>query len=94
MILDPILWAGLAQDAVDLVNFPRFANVTWIHGDMGPGDMLFIPHTYWHQAAASGLRAGLPLPCAASPSLKPGFLGVSLVRMMGILRNKDRQAQV
>lgn len=37
------------QDAVDLVVFPRFANISWIYGEISAGDMLYIPHTYWHQ---------------------------------------------
>ncbi|CAE7467519.1 KDM8 [Symbiodinium natans] len=47
------------QDAVDLVNFPRFANITWLHGEIGPGDMLFIPHTYWHQVNSRGRNLGV-----------------------------------
>lgn len=47
------------QDAVDLENFPRFANITWLHGDMGPGDTLFIPHTYWHQVNSRGRNLGV-----------------------------------
>mmetsp|Transcript_89155 Transcript_89155/g.171590 ORF Transcript_89155/g.171590 Transcript_89155/m.171590 type:complete len:372 (-) Transcript_89155:18-1133(-) len=42
------------QDAVDLVNFPRFANVTWFSGELGPGDTLYIPHTFWHQVNSEG----------------------------------------
>lgn len=37
------------QDAVDLVAFPKFANLSWISGELAAGDMLYIPHTYWHQ---------------------------------------------
>lgn len=37
------------QDSVDMVNFPRFANVTWSHATLNPGDALYIPHSYWHQ---------------------------------------------
>jgi len=42
------------QDAVDLVSFPRFANVTWLSGELGPGDSLYIPHTFWHQVNSEG----------------------------------------
>eukprot|EP00930_Biecheleria_cincta_P055597 TRINITY_DN41909_c0_g1_i1.p1 TRINITY_DN41909_c0_g1~~TRINITY_DN41909_c0_g1_i1.p1 ORF type:complete len:395 (-),score=62.26 TRINITY_DN41909_c0_g1_i1:282-1373(-) len=47
------------QDKVDLVTFPRFANVTWLHGEIGPGDTLFIPHTYWHQVNSRGRNLGI-----------------------------------
>ncbi|CAE7413801.1 Kdm8, partial [Symbiodinium pilosum] len=47
------------QDSVDLVNFPRFANITWLHGEIGPGDTLFIPHTYWHQVNSRGRNLGV-----------------------------------
>lgn len=40
------------QDAVDLEAFPRFANVSWLQGELGPGDMLYIPHSYWHQVVS------------------------------------------
>lgn len=42
------------QDFVDLVAFPRFANITWQHGEIEAGDILFIPHTYWHQVNSKG----------------------------------------
>ena len=45
------------QDFVDLVAFPRFANITWLHGEIEAGDILFIPHTYWHQACWHQLPA-------------------------------------
>lgn len=47
------------QDNVDLVNFPRFANVSWQYGEMHPGDMVFIPHTYWHQVNSVGRNLGI-----------------------------------
>ena len=48
------------QDFVDLVAFPRFANITWQHGEIEAGDILFIPHTYWHQASqqSSAIHTG------------------------------------
>mmetsp|Transcript_57539 Transcript_57539/g.139069 ORF Transcript_57539/g.139069 Transcript_57539/m.139069 type:complete len:185 (+) Transcript_57539:3-557(+) len=49
------------QDAVDLVSFPRFANVSWLHGELGPGDTLYIPHTYWHQVVSSGRNLAVNL---------------------------------
>ncbi|CAK9028893.1 Bifunctional peptidase and arginyl-hydroxylase JMJD5 (JmjC domain-containing protein 5) (Jumonji C domain-containing protein 5) (L-arginine (3R)-hydroxylase KDM8) (Lysine-specific demethylase 8) [Durusdinium trenchii] len=47
------------QDFVDLVMFPRFGNITWLHGEIGPGDILFIPHTYWHQVNSKGRNLAL-----------------------------------
>jgi len=49
----------VAQDSVDLVQFPRFSNVTWLHGEIGPGDMIFIPHTYWHQVNSRDRNLGV-----------------------------------
>lgn len=49
------------QDAVDLSAFPRFANVSWLHGELGPGDTLYIPHTYWHQVVSSGRNLAVNL---------------------------------
>lgn len=42
------------QESVDLAAFPRFANVSWLHGELGPGDTLYIPHSYWHQVVSAG----------------------------------------
>ncbi|CAJ1350003.1 unnamed protein product [Effrenium voratum] len=47
------------QDSVDLVAFPRFANISWLHGELEPGDTLFIPHTYWHQVNSRGRNLGV-----------------------------------
>lgn len=40
------------QNWVDLVAFPQFANVSWISGEISAGDILYIPHTYWHQVVS------------------------------------------
>lgn len=42
------------QDHVDLESFPNFAKIKWLHGELGPGDTLYIPHTYWHQVNSFG----------------------------------------
>lgn len=42
------------QDRVDMANFPKFADVEWFSGELGPGDTLFIPHSYWHQVNSKG----------------------------------------
>lgn len=42
------------QDNVDLENFPNFAKVKWLHGELQQGDTLYIPHTYWHQVNSIG----------------------------------------
>lgn len=42
------------QEAVDLESFPRFAKVSWLKGELGPGDTLYIPHSYWHQVYSVG----------------------------------------
>merc|ERR1719382_1162876 len=34
---------------MDMVAFPKFANVSWIRGEISAGDVLYIPHTFWHQ---------------------------------------------
>lgn len=41
--------SAVLQENVDLVRFPRFADVKWLRGQINPGDTLYIPHTYWHQ---------------------------------------------
>lgn len=47
------------QESVDLVNFPRFGNIPWLKGELGPGDALYIPHTYWHQVNSFGRNVAL-----------------------------------
>lgn len=49
------------QDFVDMVNFPKFANVSWISGEIRAGDMLYIPHTYWHQVNSYERNLGVNL---------------------------------
>lgn len=49
------------QDWVDLVAFPRFANISWIQGELSAGDMLYIPHSYWHQVNSFGRNLGVNL---------------------------------
>jgi len=51
------------QDFVDLVAFPRFANITWLHGELEAGDILFIPHTYWHQVNSKGRNLAVNIWC-------------------------------
>mmetsp|Transcript_30763 Transcript_30763/g.70961 ORF Transcript_30763/g.70961 Transcript_30763/m.70961 type:complete len:358 (+) Transcript_30763:96-1169(+) len=36
-------------EAVDMVLFPRFYNVTWEAAKVEAGDALYIPRGYWHQ---------------------------------------------
>ena len=40
---------------MDLRSFPRFGNISWLRGELGAGDILFIPHSYWHQVAREAL---------------------------------------
>merc|ERR1712087_480814 len=51
--------SAVQQDDVDMVSFPRMANLSWLHGEMGPGDTLYIPHTYWHQVNSLDRNLGL-----------------------------------
>mmetsp|Transcript_7155 Transcript_7155/g.10281 ORF Transcript_7155/g.10281 Transcript_7155/m.10281 type:complete len:180 (+) Transcript_7155:2-541(+) len=62
------LYAGIAeargsspvhQEWVDMRAFPRFSNVTWLHGELNKGDILYIPHSYWHQVNSFGRNLGL-----------------------------------
>eukprot|EP00927_Polykrikos_kofoidii_P074195 TRINITY_DN70173_c0_g1_i1.p1 TRINITY_DN70173_c0_g1~~TRINITY_DN70173_c0_g1_i1.p1 ORF type:complete len:392 (+),score=57.16 TRINITY_DN70173_c0_g1_i1:28-1176(+) len=46
--------SAVQQDNVDMVSFPAFANISWLHAELGPGDTLYIPHTYWHQVNSKG----------------------------------------
>jgi lysine-specific demethylase 8 len=38
----------------DLVAYPRFAAVTLLEAELGPGDVLFIPRSWWHHLTAEG----------------------------------------
>ena len=40
------------QDKIDLKNFPKFENTKPLKGTMYKGDILFIPHSYWHQVVS------------------------------------------
>merc|ERR1711907_417804 len=51
--------SAVPQDYVDMELFPRFANVTWLHGELGPGDTLYIPHSYWHQVNSRDRNLGV-----------------------------------
>merc|ERR1719203_1164697 len=49
------------QDAVDLEAFPAFSNISWLYGEMQAGDMLYIPHTCWHQVNSYERNLGVNL---------------------------------
>lgn len=51
--------SAVHQDFVDLKMFPRFGNVTWIHGSLEKGDILYIPIFYWHQVNSFGRNLGV-----------------------------------
>jgi len=48
--------SAVHQDIVDLEKFPRFADIPWLSGDLEAGDVLYIPHGYWHQVNSFGSR--------------------------------------
>lgn len=51
--------SAVHHDFVDLKMFPRFGNVTWIHGSLEKGDTLYIPVGYWHQVNSFGRNLGV-----------------------------------
>jgi lysine-specific demethylase 8 len=48
----PFTWnfskSPVDPNAPDLVKYPKFADATVWEGEIGPGDVLFIPATWWH----------------------------------------------
>eukprot|EP00746_Dinoflagellata_sp_MGD_P144074 gnl/MRDRNA2_/MRDRNA2_76837_c0_seq2.p1 gnl/MRDRNA2_/MRDRNA2_76837_c0~~gnl/MRDRNA2_/MRDRNA2_76837_c0_seq2.p1 ORF type:complete len:201 (-),score=47.41 gnl/MRDRNA2_/MRDRNA2_76837_c0_seq2:8-610(-) len=46
--------SAVHQDTVDLVNFPKFANIKWFKATLKAGDTLYIPHSWWHQVNSKG----------------------------------------
>ncbi|CAE8645209.1 unnamed protein product, partial [Polarella glacialis] len=53
--------SSVHQGSVDLEAFPRFADVPWLSAELGPGDTLFIPHSYWHQVESEGRNLAVNL---------------------------------
>merc|ERR1712085_153834 len=49
------------QDAVNHEAFPKFKDMPWTYGEINAGDMLYIPHSYWHQVNSFGRNAAVNL---------------------------------
>ncbi|XP_071511858.1 bifunctional peptidase and arginyl-hydroxylase JMJD5-like [Diadema antillarum] len=49
-------FALLNPDSVDLLTFPKFADIPWTHGNVTAGDCIFLPQGYWHQVRSYGSR--------------------------------------
>merc|ERR1712196_417982 len=44
-------------DAVDLIKYPKWANVEWWYADLEAGDCLYIPSNWYHQVTATPERS-------------------------------------
>ncbi len=55
------------SDAPDLARFPRFARATFHEGEIGPGEVLYIPPGWWH--AIRAIEPSISVSCFFGPQL-------------------------
>lgn len=71
-------WTDLPGRSADATpdRFPRFHRARRHEGELGPGDVLFIPAYWAHEMEAETANISVPFRFAATPStyLDPGFL--------------------
>lgn len=68
----------------DLSRFPRFRGAPLLHADLEPGDLLFIPSMWWHQARSLTMSMAVNLWWLNGPKVGVARLAEWYMRVRGL----------
>lgn len=77
-------YSPVDAEAPDLARFPRFAEAPLWAAELEPGDLLYIPSLWWHQARSLTTSIGINLWWVRGPKVAVARLAELYMRLRGL----------